>query len=240
MHTGLIALWVLVVVLIVYGVCLAARAAYVCRSDPRKQKYGCPRCLPLVSEGFAHKMEGLVHRYTDVMRREGIDSWATAGTLLGIVRGIGHMPWDDDADFAIRASDLERFQQINWAHYGLKIRKLPMSLQVYEKWYDGRWVDVFVYEPDPRDPSMWQFQNKAARKMWPKERFSHASLFPLRPAQFGSVSVLTPCNARDVAVASYSHDAIGHVRVKPMHVWTAVDWPFVLANGSFPLKEHDP
>lgn len=232
-----IAAWILLAVIVAYGLCLVARAIYVCRADPRKSRYGCPKCLPLVSEGFANKMYNLVDKYVAAMRQEGIDTWATAGTLLGIVRGIGHMPWDDDADFAIRKDSLPQFLQISWKKYGLKIMKMPHGYHVYENRLDGRWVDVFVYEPDPDNPDMWRFASARSRKMWPKETFSHKMLFPLRPSQFGTVSVLVPNDARGVAIQSYSADAIEHVRVKPMHTWTALDWPFTLSNGSFSLRQ---
>jgi phosphorylcholine metabolism protein LicD len=212
------------------------RAVYVCRKDWRKTKYGCPTCLPLVSEGFVKDMENLVHKYQSAMTEEGIETWATCGTLLGIVRNIGQMPWDDDADFAIRDQDLHKFKKINWSKYGLKVMKKRSWYKVYASRFDGKWVDVFVYEPDPDNPNMWRHAGTSARRMWPKETFDDSDLFPLQRAPFGPTTVFIPNHPHNVIKAAYSEKALSEVKVKPMHAWTALDWPFTLAHGSFKLK----
>ena len=44
-----------------------------------------------------------------VCRREGITYWLMYGSLIGVVRHQGFIPWDDDLDIAMPRSDYERF-----------------------------------------------------------------------------------------------------------------------------------
>ncbi len=44
-----------------------------------------------------------------VCRREGISYWLVFGSLIGVVRHQGFIPWDDDLDIAMPRADYERF-----------------------------------------------------------------------------------------------------------------------------------
>lgn len=44
-----------------------------------------------------------------VCKREGISYWLVFGSLIGVVRHQGFIPWDDDLDIAMPRADYERF-----------------------------------------------------------------------------------------------------------------------------------
>ena len=61
-----------------------------------------------------------------ICRREGIDYWMDAGTLLGAVRHGGFIPWDDDLDICILKKDYKRFK-------AAMLSSLPSNL-AYQDW----------------------------------------------------------------------------------------------------------
>ncbi len=48
----------------------------------------------------------------EIFRRNNIDYWLHAGTLIGAVRHKGFIPWDDDVDIAVKASDMQRIRKV--------------------------------------------------------------------------------------------------------------------------------
>lgn len=49
-----------------------------------------------------------IHDIQNILDHFGIEYWMTGGSLLGILRGGAHIPWDDDVDFEMHKDDLKR------------------------------------------------------------------------------------------------------------------------------------
>lgn len=60
-----------------------------------------------------------------ICRKHGISYFADWGTLLGVVRHGGYVPWDDDLDICMKREDYVRFKQI-------ALKELPPEFDVHD------------------------------------------------------------------------------------------------------------
>lgn len=63
-----------------------------------------PRISPQQRGQFYH----LMMKVDTILKKQAIPYWATCGTVLGIVRHQGMIPWDDDIDIAMYHKDIDR------------------------------------------------------------------------------------------------------------------------------------
>ena len=102
----------------------------------------------------------------EVCEEEGLSYTLLGGSLLGAVRHDGFIPWDDDIDLGIRASDFEpfvtafqkKYKDKYWIHtagtkdYGITINRVRLKDSVYRGKEDedqaecGIFVDLFKVE----------------------------------------------------------------------------------------------
>lgn len=64
-----------------------------------------------------------LHRVADILDHQGITWCLESGTLLGIVREGRLLPWDNDLDLFVPASDLEQLLRARWRFWllGFKV-----------------------------------------------------------------------------------------------------------------------
>ncbi|MBP3275460.1 LicD family protein [Kandleria sp.] len=107
-----------------------------------------------------------------ICRKNNIEYSLDGGTLLGAIRHKGFIPWDDDADIAITRKEYEKFfeackkdldkdkfflqdyrtdENYRWGYS--KLRRNGTILlaegQEMEKWNNGIFLDIFVYDNVP-------------------------------------------------------------------------------------------
>ena len=59
------------------------------------------------------KMTGMMKVFVDICNKHDINNWWVAGgTLIGVVRHKGWIPWDGDIDLSMMEDDYERFKKI--------------------------------------------------------------------------------------------------------------------------------
>lgn len=70
-------------------------------------------------------LKKMIKDFSKICDDNGLRYWAWGGTLLGIVRHGGFIPWDDDVDFAMPRNDFRKLQEI------LQSSKYPYKLIYY-------------------------------------------------------------------------------------------------------------
>ena len=108
------------------------------------------RCGFTVSKTMKHawaaQME-VLQRIINICEKYGLTYYAFWGTLLGVVRHEGFIPWDDDLDIAFKREDYQRFLQV--AGKELPEEYLIINVHTEEEWphfcarvTNGRTLDI--------------------------------------------------------------------------------------------------
>ncbi|KAH9593506.1 LicD family [Trypanosoma melophagium] len=155
--------------------------------------------VPAVMRAALHRlMRDVLH----VLERAGVTCWAASGTLLGAVRHNSIIPWDDDVDLAIAASDESKLREAfdypntDSKNSDLVLEYVPLfGYKVYSSalpppaWdagnnsciHFGYFVDIFILE-EKEDRLV--FARDGARRTWPNEWWYREELFPLKYVHF--------------------------------------------------------
>ena len=137
---------------------------------------------------WAIQME-LVQKLLDVCKKHNLQIWAEAGTLLGMVRHQGYIPWDDDIDMLMFRPDYDKllslakdefhspyflqcaYTEKSYSRGHAQLRKdgtaaiLPDD--IHQNFHQGIFIDIFVYDavPDIKDEDWNQRFRKADKIM---------------------------------------------------------------------------
>lgn len=181
---------------------------------------------------------------TKALDAANVTYWMDSGTLLGSYRHHGLIPWDDDVDLLVRASDratARRAIDSLGPDYGLYVEMTssPNNATTLAGWrfypthdsqpvsgatYRFPLVDLQFYAEN--STHVWsELVNWWPYMVWPKEKF----LFPLYRRPFGNLNLTAPCktlsylqtefdSAVDEMCVSPKSDSTGHRSVRPVGV----------------------
>ena len=65
----------------------------------------------IMKKAWAAELE-VLRAFQEVCEKHNIDYFAEWGTLLGVIRHGGMIPWDDDLDVCMKSKDFKRFMEV--------------------------------------------------------------------------------------------------------------------------------
>ncbi len=119
----------------------------------------------------------------DILNNNHIEYWATDGTLLGIRRSKGFIPWDDDVDIAIDIKDKLKLRSLKdvFKNIGLELVGVGKYMKVKNPNNKKVWIDIFILN----------------NGVWPQAHYSDIAfkpgeLYPLKKGKFGKLTMNIP------------------------------------------------
>ena len=124
----------------------------------------------------------LLKNFDEICRRNGIKYWFRGGSLLGVVRHGGFIPWGDDIDLGITRNDMYKLQEI-LEDTDFKIvyyfnDNLPENICRMPRFINAKnGIDIFI-DLFPFDFTE-EYEKDAVKTYWSKRRQLYDEIHPL-------------------------------------------------------------
>ena len=173
---------------------------------------------PVLKDSVATSMIKLLEKTTILLEKNDIPYWATCGTLLGIERHKGLIPWDDDLDINVPLEYIDKTKKVLKTQ-NLSISKANGGYKITHK-NSYPFVDIIVVNK-VKDKWMLCYPLKDNKecsyetaKNWPQECFLDTDVFPLKKIPFENITVNVPNNYLNLIKQLYGEKALSEASVK--------------------------
>ncbi len=116
----------------------------------------------------------------DILDKAKIDYWAEGGTLIGVMRSKGFIPWDDDVDISMDIKDKPRLMKLKDKFKELKLDLVGVGRYVKVKHPKNKrvWIDIFFLNNGIYPQKHYAIYN-----------YKPGELYPLKKGKFGPLKM---------------------------------------------------
>ncbi len=157
----------------------------------------------------SYNLYKLFYEVTQLLEKNGIIYWITAGTFLGAVRCGGIIKWDDDIDIMIPIEYKDKLYKLLKNNDKLHIydgNKIKTHDKIsYRNNNNKLFIDIFYGKKNIINRKyIFEHNNNGCKKKWPNEYFYLENLFPLKKYKFGVYEVYGPKKYKDFMERNFS------------------------------------
>ena len=206
---------------------------------------------PVLDEHNKAQMMETLAVFASALQAANVTFMMYGGTLIGAFRHHGPIPWDDDVDMIVNASQKELVRNVLSSlepkyrtytdsdgplqHGQWKFHKtdLPQFLHRPFKW---PYIDVFFFQEN--ETHIWDEVAKYSKAY----SFAKSDVFPLVPRLFGPMMLPAPCDTQRILEQNYHitlcrSRQFSHMMELPMFSFSTKDVPCSRIAHVFPFVE---
>lgn len=182
----------------------------------------------------------------EIFERAGIRYSVSSGTLLGMVRHQGLIPWDDDADLVILHEDELKLNMAKNAFKALGYHCIidPWDSSVYRiskignpqargKTVTFPYIDVATVAVNPKQNKV-MYVNWRMLAYFPTEWFHQTAFFPLKKGRFGPLTLWCVNEPTSFLSNFYGETWSSEGRIVPRHYKPKHNEPFSIQFSEHP------
>lgn len=188
------------------------------------------RYIPfLVREEVRTEMLDLLEKVHNTLKKNNIDYWLYAGTLLGYYRHGTLIPWDDDIDIGMDISQMSKIEEMAnrkeiYIHKTSGIWKVNFS---ETSWFP--FVDIFFFKNRNDLLTLCMPLDKNGEctygitKVWPDEMVEPDVIYPTQEVTMSGIKVNIPNKTKEYIIQTYNEKALTEYWMKG---WFKREFPY--------------
>jgi phosphorylcholine metabolism protein LicD len=207
----------------------------------------------VLPKSYYKKLYTIATVVNNILSKNNIQYFCQAGTLIGVLRHKGIIPWDDDIDIRVWHRDWlnilktdirEQFEEKGYSvvkETGINLIKVfKTDSKEGRKNYKFPCLDIFSISLDKKDRNKIVNTHKWARDLWPNDYQILDNIYPLKYLKFGGSKIIVPNDSVEYLNRLYGTSWKTEGRIYQSHVLgVELEKPIIYKGPFVPAKNFD-